>query len=69
MSWTRAGRINTHTHIIDPHICRWHNQLNPDINKAAWTPEEEAVILKMQEKIGNKWAEVGLFKVPGLYFN
>ena len=26
---------------------RWHNHLNPDIRKDAWTPEEDAVILRL----------------------
>jgi hypothetical protein len=37
---------------------RWHNHLNPDINKAAWTEEEDRLILEAHRAMGNKWAEI-----------
>ena len=37
---------------------RWHNHLNPDIVKEAWTPEEDAQILLLHSQMGNKWAEL-----------
>ncbi len=37
---------------------RWANQLNPSINKGAWTKEEEEVILAAHKLHGNKWAEI-----------
>jgi hypothetical protein len=37
---------------------RWHNHLNPDINKAPWTEFEDSTILETHSKLGNKWAEI-----------
>lgn len=37
---------------------RWHNHLNPDIRKDAWTKEEDELILQLHEKHGNKWAQI-----------
>ena len=37
---------------------RWHNHLNPDIRKEAWTSQEDALILELHQKLGNKWAEI-----------
>lgn len=39
---------------------RWCNYLDPNINKSAWTAEEEQVIIEAQKKIGNKWAEISV---------
>ncbi|KAL9227299.1 hypothetical protein vseg_003004 [Gypsophila vaccaria] len=43
---------------------RWHNHLNPGINKEAWTQEEEIVLIHAHELYGNKWAELTKF-LPG----
>ncbi|XP_023641463.1 transcription factor MYB3R-3 isoform X1 [Capsella rubella] len=37
---------------------RWHNHLNPDINKDAWTAEEELALMNAHRIHGNKWAEI-----------
>ncbi|KAL6616357.1 hypothetical protein ACP70R_038627 [Stipagrostis hirtigluma subsp. patula] len=37
---------------------RWHNHLNPDIRKDAWTPEEERALINAHRIYGNKWAEI-----------
>ncbi|ETV86622.1 hypothetical protein H257_01757 [Aphanomyces astaci] len=37
---------------------RWHNQLNPAINKTPWTDEENEIILHMQATYGNRWAKI-----------
>lgn len=37
---------------------RWHNHLNPGIKKGDWTPEEDHIIITMQQTIGNQWAKV-----------
>ena len=37
---------------------RWHNQLNPDITKAAWTMEEELVLLRAHRELGNQWVYI-----------
>ncbi|GAA5941616.1 uncharacterized protein JCM15063_001637 [Sporobolomyces koalae] len=43
---------------------RWHNHLDPSINKSEWTPEEDALIKSMYEQIGSKWAEMARY-LPG----
>ncbi|KAL0919628.1 hypothetical protein M5K25_011737 [Dendrobium thyrsiflorum] len=37
---------------------RWHNHLNPEIRKDAWTSEEEMELMKAHLQYGNKWAEI-----------
>ncbi|XP_020397825.1 transcription factor MYB3R-2-like isoform X3 [Zea mays] len=37
---------------------RWHNHLNPEIRKDAWTPEEERALIDAHQVFGNKWAEI-----------
>ncbi|KAJ8747067.1 hypothetical protein K2173_014445 [Erythroxylum novogranatense] len=37
---------------------RWHNHLNPDIKKEAWTLEEELLLMNAHRIHGNKWAEI-----------
>ncbi|GJM94918.1 hypothetical protein PR202_ga11603 [Eleusine coracana subsp. coracana] len=43
---------------------RWHNHLNPGINKEAWTQEEEIRLIHAHQTYGNKWAELTKF-LPG----
>ncbi|CAK8570224.1 unnamed protein product [Lathyrus sativus] len=43
---------------------RWHNHLNPAINKEAWTQEEELALIRAHQSYGNKWAELTKF-LPG----
>nr|AXY87639.1 transcription factor MYB3R-4-like protein [Cymbidium sinense] len=43
---------------------RWHNHLNPTINKDAWTQEEEIALIHAHQIYGNKWAELTKF-LPG----
>ncbi|KAE8675834.1 myb-related protein 3R-1-like isoform X2 [Hibiscus syriacus] len=43
---------------------RWHNHLNPAINKEAWTQEEELALIRFHQIFGNKWAELSKF-LPG----
>jgi len=35
---------------------RWVNNLNPEINKGEWTPEEDNFILELNSKFPSKWA-------------
>lgn len=44
--------------------CRWHNHLNPDINKLPWTAEEDRIIMEEHEGKGNRWAEISKI-LPG----
>ena len=43
---------------------RWHNHLNPDLTKKAWTKEEENVIIEVRAKLGNRWAKIARM-LPG----
>ncbi|KAG0517430.1 hypothetical protein BDA96_09G088800 [Sorghum bicolor] len=43
---------------------RWHNHLNPGINKDAWTQDEEIRLIHAHQTYGNKWAELTKF-LPG----
>jgi hypothetical protein len=38
---------------------RWHNHLNPNINKSkSWSEAEDRIILESHVQFGNKWAEI-----------
>ena len=43
---------------------RWHNHLNPGINKECWSIEEEILLFTSHSKSGNKWAEISNY-LPG----
>ncbi|XP_050203789.1 transcription factor MYB3R-3 [Mercurialis annua] len=40
---------------------RWHNHLNPDINRTPWSKEEEQILIKVHAIYGNKWAEIAKY--------
>jgi len=37
---------------------RWHNHLDPIINKAPWTKHEDEILMRMHSEVGNKWSEI-----------
>lgn len=43
---------------------RWHNHLNPDINKTKWSEEEDCILLATHNTFGNKWATIAKY-LPG----
>jgi Myb-like DNA-binding domain len=43
---------------------RWHNHVNPILNKAPFSLEEEEAIGRLYAEIGPKWAEIAK-KLPG----
>jgi hypothetical protein len=44
--------------LLFPCLVRWHNQLDPNINKNPWTPEEESILAQAHQQFGNRWAEI-----------
>lgn len=43
---------------------RWSNHLDPSIKRSAWTAEEDALLERLVEAIGSKWASISR-KLPG----
>lgn len=40
---------------------RWHNHLDHDIRKDAWSVEEDRMLLELHQKFGNKWADIAKY--------
>eukprot|EP00299_Pterocystis_sp_00344_P014554 c7220_g1_i1.p1 GENE.c7220_g1_i1~~c7220_g1_i1.p1 ORF type:complete len:235 (+),score=32.26 c7220_g1_i1:50-754(+) len=43
---------------------RWHNHLNPDVRKDSWDEREDALILRLVEQLGSRWAAIARL-LPG----
>ena len=68
-SWAVIAENLTHTYSISGRSgkqCRerWHNHLDPFINKTGWTEEEEQVMSDAHKELGNKWSEIAK-RLPG----
>lgn len=47
-----------------PYRRSWYNHLDPQIKRGPWTEEEDRLIIDMQHRMGNKWAEIA-DEIPG----
>ena len=43
---------------------RWHNHLDHDINKSAWSLDEDHKLMQLHDEFGNKWADIAKY-LPG----
>ena len=43
---------------------RWHNHLDPVVNKENWTEEEENILFSKHMEYGNKWSDISKY-LPG----
>lgn len=43
---------------------RWLNHLDPSIRKDAWTPPEDALLVRLHARFGNSWAKIAK-EIPG----
>jgi hypothetical protein len=57
-----AAQLRTRT----PKQCRerWHNHLDPAIDRGQWTEEEDRILADRQAQFGNRWAEIARY-LPG----
>lgn len=43
---------------------RWHNHLDPSVNKSYWSEREENILFQKHLEIGNKWSDIAKY-LPG----
>ena len=43
---------------------RWRNHLDPNVNTNPFTPEEDAILIELHEKLGNAWVKISE-QLPG----
>ena len=48
----------THYPVVKYPMARWHNHLDPSINKKPWSEKEERIIFEAHKKYGNRWSEI-----------
>ncbi len=54
----QSKKIKKETKILN---FRWHNHLNPLINKNPWTNDENLRLFILHQHFGNKWAEIAKY--------
>lgn len=37
---------------------RWMNHLNPHVARATWTPDEDAMLIDLHNRLGNQWTRI-----------
>jgi hypothetical protein len=43
---------------------RWNHELRPDINKQAWSADEETMLVHHHRQLGNCWADIAKVGIP-----
>lgn len=61
---SKAEQANNAEKGIITYYTRWHNHLEPSINKNSWNEGEEAILLVKNKLYGNKWSEIANY-LPG----
>lgn len=51
-------KITKHALHMWARIARWHNHLDPSINRGDWTEEEDEALLAAHAQYGNSWAAI-----------
>jgi hypothetical protein len=43
---------------------RWHNHVNPSINRRSWSADDDRILTMKHKELGNRWAAITRF-LPG----